>query len=235
MTALLVLVATLVTACAPPAPPRPAAPHVLTTAERERRDALFRQAWQPVQGDVLVGVFARPPAPPSWLTRQRLERSIGPMQEAIAIDPSWWQSWWGLGKIYERLGDAGEAQRCLGTALDFAPADVRGQIARDAGRAAQQTGDLDATIRFYESAATVDPEDPGIAANLALAHLRAGHLGTAEDVVRAGLDRSPGDPALRRVLARIEEAEGNGEPCPLPGGVCPPPNDPTAPAAEPGE
>jgi len=217
----MLLALVLAAACAAPRPPLQAAPpHELGAAELSRRDALFRQAWEPVRGDVLVGVYLRPPAPPSWTARYRLRRSIDPLREVIAIDPSWWQSWWALGKVHERLDEAGEAEQCFASALATAPADVRAEVARDAGRTAAQAGDVPATIHFYESAARADPDDAGITANLAIAHLRAGHVGTAGNLVRDGLRRFPDDPGLRRVLGRVEDAERKSGPCPLPGGAC---------------
>jgi tetratricopeptide (TPR) repeat protein len=195
------------TVAPPPTPPAASAPAPLAADARARRDAAFDAGWALVKDDLILAPLAEPAGPPPLRTRRRLATGARRFQDALALDPGWWQAWWALGKTYERLGRAADAVRCLDVALARAPDAARTAIARDAAASASLAGDHPAAIRHWETAVRLDPDDPGLVTHLAAAHLEAGETADARRVLLDGIRRHGDDVGLRRLLGRIDVLE----------------------------
>jgi tetratricopeptide (TPR) repeat protein/GTP-binding protein EngB required for normal cell division len=151
--------------------------------EADRADAWY------ALGDALARLGRTEPA------RDALRRAL-----ALGIEP-WFNArvYAALGRVHARAGEWTAAARALRKALDLAgPGDDDRGIALDYGRALLALGDREATEWLTRAARAPDAGGPVI---VEAAAATADH-DRGEALLREGLERLPGDRALRGALAR---------------------------------
>ena len=98
---------------------------------------------------------------------------------------------WALGKIHQRLESAAESLFWFRKAMAIVP--DQPDVARETGLAAFEVGNAELGLQCSQAALDARPDDPGLMANLALAHLLGGDLATAEGFVSKSLELAPDD------------------------------------------
>jgi tetratricopeptide (TPR) repeat protein len=181
-----------------------------TQEEAERLNGLTEKAWELIKGDLLQGGAGSRQA--GWLARRRLQSAKHLFEEALQLNPSGWSSMWALGKIHQRLGDHREALEWFGKAHSVNPAQP--DVAREAGVAALELGETALALEFCATALGQRPDDGGLMANLALAHLIAGDLGEAERRAKDAVDQDWRDRVSQNVLRLIQEVALGQRPAP---------------------
>ncbi len=177
----------------------------ISPAEWVTHNEFYQRGWSLIKGITMIGrVSSRGPG---MFARRKLRRAIKCFQVALEIDPTGWQCMWALGKIHQRLGSAAESLFWFKKALALAPDEP--DVARETGLAALDVGDSELALQCSQAALDARPDDHGLMANLALAHLLGGDLAAAEGFVSKSLELAPDDPITGFVALVIREvAEG---------------------------
>ncbi len=178
----------------------------ISPADVARHNELVDEAWSLAEGEVFLD-RSGPSGRPGMFARRRLQKAIKCFQEALEINPEGWQSMWALGKIYQRFGSEAETLFWFKKAMALAP--DQPDVARETGLAAFAVGNTELGFKCTQAALDARPDDPGLMANLALAHLLRGGLAAAEGLVSKALEMVPHDPVSRHLSQIIGEvAEG---------------------------
>lgn len=173
----------------------------LSDRDLERHDAAYKEAWRLIRNEILLN--GRSPRFPRWLVRRRLRKAIGLFETALEINPSGWQSMWGLGKIYQRLGDHVKALDWFLKARLLEPNNP--DVAREASLSALDLGRAEESLALTEAALVANPSDPGLLANRALALMIAGHLTDARTLAAEAVRRNPRDRISKNALKLVED------------------------------
>jgi tetratricopeptide (TPR) repeat protein len=182
----------------------------VTESEWERHNQAYQQACQLIDGLILLD--DRPPAPLDTRARERLSRALALLAEVVQINPQNWAAMWQMGKIHQRLGDR---ERCLQW---FARAHLvnpqQHDVAREASIAAMELGRAAEAVRYCERAVQIQPDNPGLLANLGLALLLAGKPADAQARLHLAHSRNPTDPITADLLHIVQEVLAGSRPCP---------------------
>ncbi len=177
----------------------------ISPADAARHDELVDEAWSLEKGQTFLH-GSGPSGKPGMFARRRLQKAIKCFQEALEINPEGWESMWALGKIYQRFGKEAETLFWFKKAIALAP--DQPDVARETGLAAFAVGDMELGFKCTQAALDARPDDPGLMANLALAHLLGGDLAEAEDFVSKALELVPHDPIsgdLSQIIREVAE------------------------------
>lgn len=173
-----------------------------TEEQAARHDALFAEAFALIEGEILI--HGDPHAgPPGFFAKRKLNKAVERFREVLEINPDSWQAMWGLGKIYQRLGEHRDELGWFRRAYRLNPEEA--SISREAARAAMDLGQAQEAVGFCESALAVEPDDPGLQANYALALMLAGRHDEAHASASAAAKAAPDDPIAQSVLRVITE------------------------------
>ncbi len=173
----------------------------LSDEDVERHDAAYKEAWRLIRSDILLN--GRSPRFPKWLVRRRLRKAVGLFEAALEINPSGWQSMWGLGKIYQRLGDHLKASNWFLRARLLEPTNP--DVAREASLSTLDLGRTEESLALTEAALVANPRDAGLLANRALALLIAGQVTDARTLAAEAVRRNPKDRISKNALKLIED------------------------------
>jgi tetratricopeptide (TPR) repeat protein len=173
----------------------------LNSEDVARHDAVYREAWRLIRSEILLN--GRGLLIPKWLARRRFRRAIGLFESALEINPSGWQSMWGLGKIHQRLGDHAKALDWFLKARLLEPDNP--DVAREASICALDSGKVEQALALTEAALVANPTDAGLLANRALALMMAGQLTNARTVAAQAVSRDPKDRVSKNALKLIED------------------------------
>ncbi len=179
--------------------------------EAKRFTGDYETAWSLIKGLILIhGNEAT--GPPGWLAKRRLKRALTLFNRALEIHPGSWQSLWGVGKIYQRLGVPEKALQAFAAAHKLEP--EQADVAREAGLAALELGAAGAAIRFTHAAIAVADDDAGLVSNLALAYLLDGKPEAALRHAEDALGREPSDVITITLHIIIKEVLAGERSCP---------------------
>src|SRR5438309_2268475 len=148
---------------------------------------------------------------PGWPARRRLRRGIAQFQSALAIAPFKWECRFWIGKALQRLGHHGEALTWFGDALRQEPENA--SVAKEAANAALELNEHEIAVAFLRSATTINPKDPTLHYNLALALLLAGHPQDSLQAVSAAA-RLEAHAQTGWLMGWIEDVLAGRRPCP---------------------
>jgi tetratricopeptide (TPR) repeat protein len=133
---------------------------------------------------------------------ERLEKASSP--GAKKKDLAQWQA--ALGDCYEALSNYQKALTARQEAHRLQPKDLAKLSAL--ARLYEKVGLNDSAVAAYEKVYKKTRGRRDAALALARLHLAAGRAGPARDYAEKALSAEPRDPAARRLMARVEEAEG---------------------------
>ncbi len=178
----------------------------ISPADAARHDEIVDEAWSLAEGEVFLD-RSGPSGRPGMFARRKLQKAIERFQGALEINPRGWQSMWMLGKIHQRLESEAESLFWFKKAMALAP--DQPDVARETGLAAFEAGNTELALQCCQAALDARPDDAGLMANLALAHLLGGDLAEAEGLVTKALEMVPHDPVSGHLSQIIREvAEG---------------------------
>ena len=179
----------------------------ISPADAARHDEIFDEGSSLIEGEVFQDGSGGPSGRPGMFARRKLQKAIERFEGALEINPKGWQSMWLLGKIHQRLESEAESLYWFQKALALAPNEP--DVARETGLAAFEVGNTELALQCCQAALDARPDDPGLMANLALAHLLGGDLPEAEGLVSKALELVPHDQISGHLSQIIREvAEG---------------------------
>lgn len=182
-----------------------------TPEEAERHNALTDKAWSLTQGEMLLDE-PHPVGAPNWFVKRKLQKAIRYFEQALEINPAGWQSMWAIGKIHQRLGCPEAAFLWFNRAHQVNPQQT--DVAREAGLAALDLGKSKEALYLCKAAVQLAPDDAGLVANLAWAHLISGDVALAQKSIQQALEANPEDDISKTVLQIIDEVASGVRPVP---------------------
>jgi len=141
----------------------------------------------------------------SPMARERLERGIDLLNQAISINPANWAAHWIVGKAHQVLGDSENACEAFGKS--FALQKGNPDVAREYMFECLNLGRAAKGIAAARQAVTTKPDDAGLIANLALALLIGGKLDEAADTVHKALAIAPTDQISHNLKEMIADVQ----------------------------
>ena len=182
-----------------------------TEAEAERHNELIERGWALLEGQIALDEDGAE-ADAGELDRGKLKEAAGCFRQALDVDSEGWSSMWALGKIHQQLEEHRASLEWFTRAHEINP--TYPDVAREAGLAAMECGEPLLAIPFCSAAVEIDAADPGLMANLALAHMLAGDDPAAlEHACNAALG-DPDDPVSEAVLELVQEIAQGKRPRP---------------------
>ena len=133
-------------------------------------------------------------------------------EQALRIHPDNWAVLWTVGKIHQRFRAFDQAYECFSRAHRLKPDEP--DVAREAGVTAIELGRAALAISLLQQAIAARPDDAGLVANLALAHLANGDIGQAKSHALQAVESSRHDPVNNSVLHLVCEVEAGVRPAP---------------------
>jgi Flp pilus assembly protein TadD len=173
-------------------------------------DRLYIAATALLKRDNIVALT--PPVSLNWFVRRRVRKAIRLLNQVVELNPSNWAALWVAGKAHQALGDNE-------LALDsFSRSRLLNEnhpdVAREAGISAMECGRPHLAIEFTRAALKLKPDDPGLQANLGLAHLFAEQPGAARAVIDAALAKDPNDKITQAISRLVDDVLQGKRPCP---------------------
>jgi Flp pilus assembly protein TadD len=135
-----------------------------------------------------------------------LRRGIALYGAVVAYAPSNWNAFWLMGKAYQALREPTSACEAFGRA--YAIQKQNADVAREFMFECLEVGRISEAVAAAEHAVSLNPRDPGLLANLALALTIAGQTSEALSKVKESISIDPSDKItvnLNRVIYDIIE------------------------------
>lgn len=111
-----------------------------------------------------------------------------------------------------RAGDPEKALALFDRACGIC--DDNADVWREAGLTAMNLGRYEHAIQYMQRAIEIDSNDPGLVANLALAHLFNQQPADAKHAADYALKADPTDPINQRIVCLVDAVLAGKRPCP---------------------
>jgi tetratricopeptide (TPR) repeat protein len=170
----------------------------------ELHDRLYAKAWALIEGEIYLQGRS-PLDKPGWRARRKLNEAISLFEQTLKIKPENWNSMWALGKIYQRLSDGSSAFNWFAQAQKTVPDNA--DVLREATLCAMTLGNGGAAVALATSAVSLNPNDPGLISNLALALLLDGQVKEASEQIAIAVRANPDERIARSVQQLIEDVK----------------------------
>jgi tetratricopeptide (TPR) repeat protein len=178
----------------------------LTEAQRIKYERMYNEATDFAMKEIHLHDRRMPRA--GWWLRFKLRKAARMLEEVVRAYPESYSSMWMLGKIQERLENQEGYFTWLARSYETNPSQP--DVAREASMAAMNLGRHDDAIAYAHRAAQVDPNDPGLKSNLALAYLLAGKTIQAQEPIAQALAANPTDKISQTVAEMIAHFASKG-------------------------
>ena len=144
--------------------------------------------------------------------RNEVERGIRLLTFITQANPANWNAHWVIGKGHQALGDSAAA--CESFRASFAIQKNNVDVAREYMFECLNLGWAPDGVAAARHAVSLQPQNAGLLANLALALLIAADLDAAEESARQALSIDPGDVITKNVAQMIKDVKVGRKPQP---------------------
>ncbi len=143
---------------------------------------------------------------------REVEQGIEKLNAAVDLKPTNWAAHWVIGKAYQALDRPSDA--CDSFARSFEIQKENADVAREYMLSCLQLGRFERAVVVAEHAVSLEPDEPGLIANVALALLLAGRTDDALKKTEESLGFNPTDPITQALNKRIHEILDGSRPQP---------------------
>ena len=151
---------------------------------------LLEKSWNMVKDEIYLHVPDKEMlAKITKESKNRLLKAEELLQQAIGMNPYSWQSYWILGKIFQRLEENAKAIKYFKKALEIDP--DQESVLREAGLTALNLGDSESAIAFFSEALKNNSNNVGLIANLSLAFLFNGNIEKSINLIETAISKDP--------------------------------------------
>jgi|SRR5215510_5241624 len=182
-----------------------------TPAARKEAQKLYRKACALTKGELVLHEN-QGRKPPGFWVMLKLKRAVRLFEKLLLLVPDHWNSMWILGKTVQRLGDERAAFGWFVQAWDQNPRNV--DVAREAALSAMHLGLARQAIEYCEEALKLEPNEPGLICNLALALIHDGKPAEALHKAKLAVDRNPKDAVAVNVMRLAKHLVESNFACP---------------------
>ncbi len=159
-----------------------------------------------------------PDATAGFFLRRRLRKGVALLERVIAINPRNWAAMWVAGMACRRAGDLEAAlalfRRACAVCETCPREDTHADVWREAGLTAMRFGRHAEAIACTRRAIEMRPNDAGLVANLALAHLFDQNPVEAKRAADFALSAVPDDEITLNVARIINDVIAGKRRCP---------------------
>lgn len=175
----------------------------------EERGDLYQRGVNLIEPHIVL--HDRPSAALSPAVKRRVEQGIALLERHVAVCKENWAALWLAGKGSQRLGREQHAVDFFQRSLELKP--DQPDVARECALALMRMGAYAEAVQVARHGCGAAPEDAGLRANLALAHLLGGELDAALEAAQAAVRMDGEDEINRNVLELVQEVhEGRRKP-----------------------
>lgn len=144
--------------------------------------------------------------------KSRAEKAIGLLSTVVHFNQHHWPALWLMGKLFQRLRDYETSLIFFSRAISCSP--NNGDVFREASISALELGRIAESVEYATRATEIEPNEPGLVANLALVLLVCGKVQEAAAAVELARVLNGTDTKIKRLAKVIRDvAEGKRE-CP---------------------
>ena len=180
-------------------------------AARKAAQKLYEKACALTKGELILHENQGRKRPSFWV-KLKLKRAVKLFEQVLQLAPTNWSSMWILGKTFQRLGDERAAFDWFVKAWDQTPRNS--DVAREAALSAMHLGLARHAIEYCEEALKLEPNEPGLICNLALALIHDGKPVEALVKAKLALDRDANDSVSKSVFQLAQHLAQTNSPCP---------------------
>lgn len=186
-------------------------PEPNSPAARKVAQGLWQKACVLTEGELILHESQKR-EPPGFWSRLKLKRAQRLLQQILALTPDHWNSMWLLGKSVQRFGDERAAFEWFVKAWNQAPRNA--DVAREAALSAMHLGLSRHAVAYCEEALKLEPNDPGLTCNLALALIHDGKPLEALAKAKLAVEGNPSDGVSGNVMRLAQHLVQSGTSCP---------------------
>lgn len=178
---------------------------------RKEAQKLWETACALTNGELILHENQDRKSPGFWI-RLKLKRAVRLFERVLQLTPNHWNSMWLLGKTVQRLGNERAAFDWFVKACDQTPRNV--DVAREAALSAMHLGLARHAIEYCEEALKLEPNEPGLICNLALALIHDQKPSEALMKAKLAVDGNPKDIVSLNVMRLAQYLVQAKTPCP---------------------
>ncbi len=141
-----------------------------------------------------------------------IRNGIDSLNQVVLLNPQNWAAYWVMGKGYQALGDSQNA--CESFKASWQIHKENADVAREYMFECLNLGRGAEGVTLAEQALTLEPNEPGLIANYALALLIDGQLDSAESQVQRSLQIDETDKVTKDLKKIISEVRSGKRPRP---------------------
>jgi tetratricopeptide (TPR) repeat protein len=184
---------------------------VPATNPTDRHNQLFKEGsdlispYMPLHG-------VEPKDASTGIAQREIKTGIDKLKQVVVLNPQNWAAYWVMGKAYQALGDSQNACESFKASWDIHKANA--DVAREYMFECLNLGRGAEGVTLAEQALTLEPNEPGLIANYALALLIDGKVDAAEKEVQRALQLDGTDKVTKDLQKIIGEVKSGKRPCP---------------------
>lgn len=138
-----------------------------------------------------------------------LDRAIEILEQAVELEPDYWNAWWFLGKSWQAMGDREKALIHFKKSAEIC-GDENANTWREYMFECLNLGEGAAGVEAAEKAVSIEPDNDGLVSNQALAYLIAGRIKEAQITVKKARKLNRKD-AVTKTLERVIKEVAKGK------------------------
>jgi tetratricopeptide (TPR) repeat protein len=135
--------------------------------------------------------------------KDKIFAAITSLKQLTHTTPDYWQAYWIMGKGYQVLGNEEHAYNAFASAYAIEKTNV--DVIREYAGACLNLGKGQEGVKLAQEALSLQPDNPGLIANLGLALLINKEVDRAMQEVEKALAKNPSDHITKNLLETIKE------------------------------